>query len=131
MNQIIHVGKYWTVIIYYELSEDNIDQFIKVLKRARCPQEELQGVREIALNEGVTFTNPHQRLSIMGIGKATSGDEVFDTVIHELDHVQMAICNYYGIKKDSEQAAYLIGDMAKRMYHSLLILLKDYSREEF
>lgn len=71
------------------------------------------------LNEGFTYTNYNYRKSVVYIGKASSIAEYGDTFVHELRHLQQHIANYYNIPDNSEEAAYLIGDIAKRIIQSL------------
>ena len=68
------------------------------------------------LNAGFTHTNFKKKLSIIGVGKATSKKQFFNTIIHEAKHLQSHICMYYDIPEDGEQAAYLIGYIAMKIY---------------
>lgn len=75
-------------------------------------------------NTGFTFTNTEYKMSIVCIGKATDSSQFVSTVVHEAKHVQSHICSYYDIKEGSEEAAYLIGYIVKRMYMMVMKLLK-------
>ena len=75
-------------------------------------------------NQGFTHTNYGNRLSIVGIGKATSKEQFINTIVHEAKHVQTHICNYYDVSEDSEQAAYLIGFIVMRMFKIFKCLLR-------
>lgn len=57
-----------------------------------------------------------KRQSIVAIGKTYSGDNFFNTIIHEAKHVQSHICKYYNVKEDGEKAAYLIGYLTMKMF---------------
>lgn len=122
----IHIGDYWTVIIFFELDQMNIDEVLELLHKVGCSNKDLAYIENLVseLNTGFTYSNSDKLLSVVGISKGSSGGEVLDTVMHELDHVQMTICNYYGIIKDSEAAAYLMGYIAKRVYTSLTKILR-------
>ena len=71
-------------------------------------------------NSGFTHSDLKNKLSIVGIGKATSKKQFFNTVIHEIKHLQSHICKYYNIQENSEDAAYLIGYIAMRIYKVIL-----------
>ena len=71
------------------------------------------------LNSGFTHTNFNTKLSIVGIGKSTSKRQFLNTLIHEAKHLQSHICRYYKVPEDGEQAAYLIGYIAMKMYEPI------------
>ncbi len=62
---------------------------------------------------GMTVTKPLLNMSVVFISRATSRGQWVDTVMHEIDHVQSAICDYYGVEPGSEDAAYLQGYLAR------------------
>lgn len=70
-------------------------------------------------NSGFTQTDMYKRYSIIGIGKADSKAQFLNTVVHEAKHLQSNICEYYGVKENGEQAAYLIGYIIQKMYEKL------------
>lgn len=74
------------------------------------------GVQLGEVNSGFTRTDFNKRWSIVCIGFADSKRQFFNTVIHELKHVQSHICRYYNVDEDSEDAAYLIGYLAMKMH---------------
>ena len=71
------------------------------------------------LNSGFTHSNLNKRFSIIGIGKTTSKEQFFNTLIHEIKHLQSHICKYYNVPEDSEDAAYLIGYIAMKIYNTI------------
>lgn len=62
-------------------------------------------------------------MSIVSIGLTTSKAELINTIVHEAKHVQSNICKYYHVPEDGEPAAYLIGYLTMKMYHSFKDLL--------
>lgn len=68
-------------------------------------------------NSGFTHSNLNKKFSIVGIGIATSRKQLFNTLIHEIKHLQSHICKYYNVPEDSEDAAYLIGYIAMKIYN--------------
>lgn len=74
-------------------------------------------------DSGFTYSDKAHRVSIVGIGMQTSADEAVDTIIHEAKHVQSHICEYYKIREDGEDAAYLIGYIVKQMYGKIKNLI--------
>jgi hypothetical protein len=66
-------------------------------------------------NAGYTLTAMEWRESIVCIGRATSLREFLNTVIHEVDHVQAHVAEYYGVELGNERAAYLQGYVGGRL----------------
>lgn len=89
--QKIDISGYWNVVILY-----NVDL----------------GKRD----SGFTHTDFQKKRSIVGISFSSSREQMFNTLVHELKHVQSHICSYYNIAEDSEPAAYLIGYLAQKTY---------------
>ena len=65
-------------------------------------------------NSGFTHTNG--RTSIMGIGWTESPEEFYNTLVHEINHLQDDICHYYGLPLSGEIPSYIIGNIAMAMY---------------
>ena len=99
IRQDIDVDGYWNIIVCYDvfLGEQNA---------------------------GFTHTDYGKRLSIVGIGKATSKEQFMNTIVHEAKHVQSHICKYYDVSEDSEEAAYLIGFIVMRMFQIFKCLIR-------
>lgn len=74
-------------------------------------------------NTGFTHSNLKNRVSIVGISKATSLEQLLNTIAHEAKHVQSHVCKYYKVKEDSESAAYLMGYIVGKMYNKFKELL--------
>lgn len=91
IRQDIDVNGYWKVTVLYNV-----------------PMSEL--------NSGYTKTFMNERRSVVGIGIATSKKEFFNTMAHEVKHLQSHICEYYNVDEDSEEAAYLTGFLMMEMY---------------
>lgn len=122
IRQYINVARgAWHIIIYYNVSYDMYEDIYQDLYDADCPRADMLKVKQVLKkkNTGFTFTNTERKLSIVCISKATSKSQFFNTAIHEIDHVQSHICTYYGVGMKTEEAAYLIGYIVRKM-HSVL-----------
>lgn len=71
-------------------------------------------------NSGFTFTNQEEHKSIIVINRPDSAEEFIDTYNHEKNHVEMHICKEFGIDPYSEKAAYLSGQLAKKLFKAQL-----------
>ncbi len=100
-RQDIDIEGYWKVIVIYnaELGDKDV---------------------------GFTYTDFSKKRSIVGIGKTSSKEQFFNTIVHEAKHVQSNICRYYKVKEDSEKAAYLIGYIVQKMYEVFKYMICNY-----
>lgn len=69
----------------------------------------------LGTNKGFTYSNPDLRMSLMCIGKASSIDQWFDSVTHEVDHLQNTILDYYDVELGTEDAAWLQGYLVRQI----------------
>lgn len=92
IKQTIDIDGYWKVIVVYHafLGEPNT---------------------------GFTYSDVRDKFSVVGISDTTSKDQLMNTIVHEAKHVQTAICRYYEVDEESEDAAYLIGYLVQKMYN--------------
>lgn len=66
-------------------------------------------------NTGMAVSNETLRMSAIYISDATSVEQWWDTVAHELSHVCTAIIDAYDVPYDSEDAAYLAGYLMRQL----------------
>lgn len=117
----IDVAGYWSIVLFVDVDYDNFDVIESSLTNILAPIsviDEIYNRISYKYDSGVTFSNPDYRTSVVCINKATSREELINTISHEADHVQDIICKYYDVPLDSEQAAYLIGYLIGKMYYS-------------
>ena len=125
----IDVAGYWSIVLFVDVDYDNFDIIESSLTNILAPIsviDEIYDKISYKYNAGVTFTNSDYRTSIICINKTTSREELINTISHEADHVQDAICGYYNVPLDSEQAAYLIGYLVGKMYYEARKLFCSY-----
>ena len=129
IKSIIKIKDYWTVVLFVNVDYDKYNliesALTDILVSTRIIDEIYDEIGNI-YNTGFTCTNPDYRTSVVGINKTTSRDELINTLSHEADHVQMAICDYYDVPKDSEDAAYLMGYLFEHFYKTCSKLLCNY-----
>lgn len=127
--QYIQLGdRDWNVLVYYNVSKEDFVEVADSLEQLDCSEEDLKKSLRILRrkNTGFTFSNTDYKMSIVCISEATNIGQFVNTAIHEAKHVQSHICEYYGIKEDTETAAYLIGHLVHRMYMMLEKILRSY-----
>ena len=124
--QYIQLGdRGWNILVYYNVCPSDFIEIEDSLLQLDCPKNDINKAFRVLThkNTGFTFTNTDYRMSVVCIGKATSSDQFMSTAVHEAKHVQSHICSYYDINEDSEEAAYLIGYIVKRMYKMVMKLI--------
>lgn len=118
----------WNLEIYYNVQPRDFEEIKIALYELGCSisvvRKTLQTIKH--KNTGFTFTNSMLKTSMVCITAATSVDQFISTVVHEIKHVQSHICSYYNVPEKGEEAAYLIGYIAKRMYRVLRKVIKEY-----
>ena len=120
IKSVIDVDGYWSVVLFVDVDYDRFDIIESALTDILAPIKSIDNIyNKIAykFNSGVTFTNSEFRTSLVCINKTTSREELINTISHEADHVQDAICKYYGVPLESEDAAYLIGYLVSKIYY--------------
>lgn len=106
---------------YFFVNKKELTLLLQYLRKIHCDYEDLENAKEIlnSINSGVTFTNFRFKTFIVVISDATNREQWFNTLVHELKHVQSHICEYYNISESGEQAAYLIGYLMQYFIRNL------------
>lgn len=110
----------WAVTVFYDTGKNDTDEIMKLLKELGCPKRGLdksyKNLSSGEYNTGLTYSNPHIKESLVVLGHASSFEEFLNTWQHEVIHLNMHICESYGISPYSEDCAYLAGDIAQKMF---------------
>lgn len=129
IKQIINIENYWKIIVYYEIAKQNVSEVMETLSRFNCSRKDMKDAYDVLYYEkdsGITYTNSIYKTTIIGISIATSGEELFNTIVHEIKHAQSHICNFFNVREDGEDAAYLCGYLARCMFWHIIKILKNY-----
>ena len=121
IKSVIDVAGYWSIVLFVNVDYNKFDVIESALTDILAPISVINKIYNkisYKLNSGVTFTNSDYKTSVVCINKTTTREELINTISHEADHVQDAICDYYDVPLDSEQAAYLIGYLVGKMYYT-------------
>jgi len=121
IKSVINVAGYWSVVLFVNVDYNKFDIVESALTNILAPISVIDDIYDkisYKLNSGVTFTNSDYKTSVVCINKTTTREELINTIVHEADHIQDAICDYYDVPLNSEQAAYLIGYLVGKMYYS-------------
>lgn len=101
----------WAFVFAYNIEEDDLAEIGEWLEALGAKPYEIVSAQGLLLklNKGLTYSNTRLRMSVMCIGDATSKEQWWDTLSHEIDHLQDAILEYYGVEPGTEDAAWLQG----------------------
>ena len=117
----IDIVKKWAVILAYNVEVTDLDEIASWLDALGCSQKDKEKESRIALgtNSGFTFSNSNLRMSLVVISDASDEAQWWDTLVHEIDHVQSVICDYYDVPLGSEAAAWTQGFIMRQIINML------------
>lgn len=116
----------WYIMCAYDIrTKRDLSEVRRTLLAAGCEESKAdEALWVISMwNKGFTYTNFRDHLTIICISKATSAEQLYDSVQHELKHVVEHLSEYYGVDPKGEEAAYLQGEVARLMYPAAAILM--------
>lgn len=101
----------WAFVFAYSIGPDDFDEVGEWLKALGAKPREIRQAKRLLTktNKGLTLSYSGLRMSVMCIGGATSMEQWWDTLSHEIDHLQDAILQYYDVEPGTEDAAWLQG----------------------
>ena len=113
----IDIVKKWAVILAYDVEVTDLDELASWLDALGCGRKDMEKACRIALgvNSGFTYSSQELRMSLVVVSDATDKSQWWDTLVHEIDHVQSAICDYYDVPLGSEAAAWTQGYIMRQI----------------
>ena len=116
IHRVLLIGN-WVVDALFATKEYDVDGVSACLLDIGIPKRQLSELVELMesgrMNTGFTCDNPNMKRAVMVIGPSSSGDEFVDTLVHEIQHLVIAIASNEGVDLQGETPAYLAGDLAK------------------
>lgn len=133
ITQDFYLPKYdWHVRVYYAVTTYWRDRILSDLRRIGCRGTEwLRAKRSLtdgALNTGLTYSNFAEGKTVMVISLTSSPAEFLNSWEHEKKHLARHIEQAYGIDPYSEEAAYLEGGVAQKMFPMAKMFLCEHCR---
>ncbi len=124
----------WHVRVYHAVDAFWAEEIIDDLIAIGCRGDDLRDAKKNLWsglpNNGLTFTNPDKRRTLMVIGFTSNGAEYWNTLDHEKQHLLDHICTSQGISPHGETIAYVSGEFMREVYNSdAKTLLCDSCRE--
>lgn len=121
-TKYINVGdKDWGIIFCYNFSQKDFSDIYAIARTFGMSEKKVRKSLDILseLNTGMTISRNDLRMSAIFVSDATSYEEWWDSVEHELSHATAHIIDYYNVPYDSEDAAYLAGYLMKKVVHNV------------
>lgn len=121
ITQKIYLYKYdWKVVVLYEVDHTDTSIVIGILRHI-CDDDKAyklvyDNLNRKKLNQGFIYSNYNTRETLIGIGKASSNQELIDTIVHEANHLQSHIATAFNLNEKGEEVCYLIGGVVKTMF---------------
>ena len=112
----IDVRGRWGVILCHDLRRlDEYEMRQSMMAFGMRGQELDEAVDVLLFNEntGMCVSRDDVRMSLVYIGRATSEEQFWDTVVHELYHVASCICDYYDVEAGTEDFAWTMGYLTR------------------
>lgn len=127
IRQGFFVGDHkWYVMCAYDIATaHDLEDVERTLLAAHCHELTVTNALDTLAkpNTGFTFTTDEERLTLIFVSRATSAEQMYDSIQHELKHAVEHISKYYRVRSQSEEAAYLQGEIARQMYPAAAMLV--------
>lgn len=116
IERYIDVDSAWGILFCYDYDRRDYNRMSAIMDSFGLSEYKIIEAMEVLRhkNTGMTISRSDLTMSVMFVSPATSYSQFIDTIAHELDHVQDAICRHYGVAHGSEDAAWLQGFLARQ-----------------
>ena len=109
-SEYIDVKGKWGIVVCYDLMRKDVREMRALMESVGLEDEEIDGYLRMLLY------HKELAMSLVFIGEATSEDQWWDTLAHEiLDHVKIAILDFYHVPLRSEDSAWLTGFLMRKV----------------
>lgn len=122
----IDIDGAWGVIFVYGFKKRDAWRLSDIMESFGLDDIEIKKALSVLYqkNTGMTISRSDLEMSAIFVGETTSVEQFFDTIAHEVDHVQSAICETYGVPYGSEDAAwaqgYLMRTIVRKVKNDLI-----------
>lgn len=115
----------WWVMASLGIEERNLREVYEGLRSVGLPVGKVRAVCDVLSepNSGYTYTDYDGKYTLIYVSRATSAEQMFDSVEHELNHAVEHISTYYGVNPKSEEASYLAGELGRLLWPAAAYVL--------
>ncbi len=127
IKQGFAIGNFkWYVMCFYNIAtEENLREVNEALRAQGVDINQREKATEILKkpNTGYTHTDMANHSTIICVAQFSEYPELFSTIAHEIRHATNHIAEYYNVPLDSEDAAYLEGEIARNVYKAIALII--------
>lgn len=119
VRQQFDVGRYWRVIVYYDVDYNLFYVIADDLVETGFSQEEidnLYGDLRSGKAKAVTCSSLKEHISVVILPEHVDKTDYINSIVHEAEHVKQAMLKVYGVEDQGEPPAYTIGHIVGKMY---------------
>lgn len=122
-TKYIDVDGKWGIVANYDFSESDHREMAGIMDSFGLNTMQTRKSLRIlsSFNTGMAISRDDIRMSVIFIGRASNTEQWWDTCTHELLHVWNAICDYYNVSKDSEDAAWTMGYLMRKTVEHIAV----------
>lgn len=128
-------GYGWHVRVYYSTDGRSAGTVLGDLVAIGCRGVELSKARDNlsrgGLDTGLTYSNFSTRETVMALSAASSPAQFLNSWTHEMLHLCRHVSRRFGLDPYGEEAAYLSGSVAQKMFPVARKFLCEHCRKEF
>lgn len=124
----------WHVRVYYAVTTCRAREIAAALRDIGCGGFQLakavKNLSESRPDTGLTYSNFASRETVMATSLASSPEQFLNSWTHEMFHLCRHVAQACGIDPYGEEAAYLAGTVAQKMFHVAGKLLCGHCRKD-
>ena len=110
----------WHVTVMYAVTCYNIGAVVRAMHDAGASDANIKNERRLIesrkLNQGLTYSNPSTRESVMVVALAESAEQYANSIAHERGHLVAQLTDILGLDWRGEDPCYMAGELAQKMY---------------
>ena len=120
-RHFFHIEQHdWVVKAYIDTTKEDAEEILGELMSIGADMDVMRlaykNLSSGGLNTGLTYASPWNRETVIVVSRASSAEEYFNSIVHEIAHAGVYTCEALGIDLKSEQAAYFQGGLARDLY---------------
>lgn len=108
----------WKITCYYAVTHYEVEEILQTMERAGADDESLERAYDNLssgnLNTGLCYSGNGE--SVLVISVASSPAQFLNSLVHELHHLASHIASALGYNQKGEDACYMAGETAEKMY---------------
>ena len=122
-TEYLDIKEKWSIVVCFDLEPMDEYEMRALMMSLGMHGHQIDEAVEILLyqkNKGMCISSFPLRMSLVFVGNATSEEQWWDTMAHEvLDHAKVAICDYYDVSFHGEDAAWLTGYLMRKVVQQI------------